>query len=134
MAMKRVLLAPNDVPGSPGSPNPQGNPPDPSPPPSPTPPKTEGRPSEDPPDPPPPLPPPAACKIVVEGQKTEREMRLEADLDTERKRTKGLESKNAELEDTVSRLRGPREPIDPFQEQKKSKDHFLKGYSFFDEE
>jgi hypothetical protein len=76
-------------------------------------------PTTDPPaDPTPPGPtptpePPPAAKIVVTGEKTERELQLEKDLETERQAKKKVELDNAQLQDKVHRLSTPPAPADP---------------------
>ena len=71
-------------------------------------------------NPPAPAPPPAAppaAKVVVTGQRTEREIALESDLETEKrthaqtaKEKKDRELKIAELEDQLHKLREPPRP------------------------
>jgi hypothetical protein len=50
---------------------------------------------------------------VVTGEKTERELQLEKDLETEREAKKRVELDNAQLQDKVHRLQSPPVPDDP---------------------
>lgn len=94
-------------------------------------------------DPNPPEPPPApggpasvapaaptAAKVVLTGQKTERELSLETELDSERnshaktaKEKKDRETRIAELEDELHRLRHPAKP----KEEKSAMEEFFEG-------
>lgn len=71
----------------------------------------------------PPNPPPAAT-IVLEGNRTERELALERDI-------KAREQRLAELEDENRRLKTVTPPAKPADEKKKG---WLSGATFFDEE
>jgi hypothetical protein len=65
----------------------------------------EGTPPVDPPNPPVanPAPPPAATTVVT-GTKNENEVRMEGELQQLRDEKRGLETKNAELQDQVHEL------------------------------
>lgn len=62
------------------------------------------QPQPPPPAPPPPAPPPAAT-VVGNATRSEREIQLETDLETERKAKKDREVRISELEDENHRLR-----------------------------
>ena len=85
-------------------------------------------PSEEPPPPAPPAPPPAppaapppAAEVVLTGEKNERELQLEKDLEAERQSRKKTELDNAQLQDEVHRLKSPPapSPADPKPRRKK---------------
>ena len=79
-------------------------------------------PSEEPPPPAPPAPPPAA-EIVLTGEKTERELQLEKDLEAERQSRNKIELDNAQLQDEVHRLKSlpPSAPADPIKPRRKKR-------------
>lgn len=61
-----------------------------------------------PPSPPPATPePPAAAQVVLTGSKSEREIQLEKDLETERNARKKVECDHAQLQDELHRLTAP---------------------------
>jgi hypothetical protein len=64
------------------------------------------------PSPPPPSnpQPPAAALVVVTGERTEREVQLERELETERATRKKVECDNAQLSDELHRLATPAVP------------------------
>ena len=90
-------------------------------------------PSEEPPPPAPPAPPspppaplaapPPAAEIVLTGEKTERELQLEKDLEAERQSRKKIELDNAQLQDEVHRLKSPPPPTpaDPIKPRRKKR-------------
>jgi hypothetical protein len=63
-----------------------------------------------PPSPNPPADPPPAAAVVLTGEKTERELQLEKDLEAERQSRKKVELDNAQLQDEVHRLTTPEPP------------------------
>jgi len=56
---------------------------------------------------------PLAAKIVIEGTKTERELQLEAELETERSARKKVEMDAATLLDENRRLKTPPPTLQP---------------------
>ena len=54
--------------------------------------------------------PPKAAEVVLNGPRTEREVQLEKDLETERSARKKIETDNAQLQDELHRLTTPAVP------------------------
>ena len=113
--MRRILLDPD-----PPQPTSGGQPPQPPPETPPSPPSDPGPAPEDPPQPGPTPAPPRAGRIVVTGEKTERELSLERNL-------RDRETRLAELEDENRRLKTPPQPRPA--PQKRS---WLEGGTFFE--
>lgn len=111
--MLKKLLSPDPAEGGDPSstpPNPQPKPP---------------QPPQAPPEPPGPASPPPAAKIVLEGEKTEKELALERKL-------KERETRLSELEDENHQLKTPAQnPPSPAREKKKSS--WLSGATFFED-
>jgi hypothetical protein len=76
---------------------------------------------EPPPPPDPPAAPPPVAEIVLTGEKTERELQLEKDLDSERNSRKKVELDNTQLQEQVHRLKSPPPPDAPPKPRRKKR-------------
>lgn len=73
-------------------------------------PPIEPTPPASPPTSPGPAAPPPVAAIVVNGDKTERELQLEKDLAAERQAKKQVELDNAQMQDELHRMKTPPTP------------------------